>query len=78
MGVVADQLRMQAERRPNMPSGGRKFMVSGPSSRRGSNREGEHALTLALLNSGRMVRVEVEVAMKIYKSRSHRFHDGAA
>ena len=65
MGAVGDQLRMQTESRPNMTGGGRQFVVSRPSLGRCGYGKSEHAIALATLHRGRVVGVEIEVAMKI-------------
>jgi hypothetical protein len=65
MSAFGDQLRMQAESRPNMTRGGRHFVVSRPSLGRGGYGEGENAIALATLHRGRVVGVEIEVTMKI-------------
>ena len=79
MSTFGDQLRMQAESRSDVTGGRRQLMVPRPSLWRTGHGEGEHAIALATLHRGRVVGVEIEVAMKIDETRSHgASYDGAA
>ena len=79
MSAFGNQLRMQAESRSDMTGGGRQFVVPWPSLGRGGHGEGEHAIALATFHRGRVVGVEIKMAMEIDETRAHGVsYDGAA